>query len=93
LFGFRYRIEIFVPEAKRQYGYYVFPVLEGARLIGRIDMKRLDGTMHVRAFWPEAGMKMGKGRNAKLTRAVERMAKFAGVQDINWAPDWLKETL
>jgi hypothetical protein len=38
-------------------------------------------------------MKMGKGRNAKLTRAVERMTKFAGVQDINWAPDWLKETL
>lgn len=93
LFGFRYRIEIFVPEAKRQYGYYVFPVLEGARLIGRIDMKRVDGAMNVRAFWPEAGMKMGKGRNAKLARAVERMTKFAGVQDINWAPDWLKETL
>jgi uncharacterized protein YcaQ len=93
LFGFRYRIEIFVPEAKRQYGYYVFPLLEGARVIGRIDMKRVDGAMNVRAFWPEAGMKMGKGRNAKLTRAVERMTKFAGVQDINWAPDWLKETL
>ena len=36
LFGFFYRIEVFVPEAKRQYGYYVFPVLEGARLIGRL---------------------------------------------------------
>ena len=93
LFGFCYRIEIFVPEAKRQYGYYVFPVWEGARMIGRIDMKRVDGAMNVRAFWPEAGMKMGKGRNAKLARAVERMTKFAGVQDINWAPDWLKETL
>ena len=93
LFGFRYRIEIFVPEAKRQYGYYVFPVLEGQRLIGRIDMKRVNGAMNVRAFWPEAGMKMGKGRNAKLERAVERMTKFAGVQDIHWSPDWLKETL
>lgn len=93
LFGFRYRIEIFVPKAKRKYGYYVFPVLEGQRLIGRIDMKRVDGIMDVRAFWPEAGLKVGKGRNVKLTRAVERMAKFVGVQDINWAPDWLKETL
>jgi len=56
-------------------------------------MKRVNGAMNVRAFWPEAGMKMGKGRNAKLERAVERMTKFAGVQDIHWSPDWLKETL
>lgn len=93
LFGFRYRIEIFVPEAKRQYGYYVFPVLEGQRLIGRIDMKRVNGTMNVRAFWPEVRIKMGKGRNTKLTLAVERIARFAGVQDIDWVPDWLKETM
>ncbi|HSF96019.1 MAG TPA: crosslink repair DNA glycosylase YcaQ family protein, partial [Thermohalobaculum sp.] len=39
LFGFSYRIEVFVPAPKRQYGYYVFPILEGNRLIGRIDMK------------------------------------------------------
>ncbi len=40
LFGFFYRIEVFVPEPKRQYGYYVFPLLEGDRMIGRrIDMK------------------------------------------------------
>ncbi len=39
LFGFHYRIEVFVPSPKRKYGYYVFPILEGSRLIGRIDMK------------------------------------------------------
>ncbi|MEQ9122462.1 MAG: crosslink repair DNA glycosylase YcaQ family protein, partial [Alphaproteobacteria bacterium] len=52
LFGFDYRIEIFVPEAKRRYGYYVFPVLEGDRPIGRIDMKREGpgGPLAVRAF-------------------------------------------
>ena len=93
LFGFRYRIEIFVPEAKRQYGYYVFPVLEGDRLIGRIDMKRVDGRIDVRAFWPEAGVRMGKGRTAKLARAVDRMAGFVNAENSNWANDWLRETL
>ena len=92
LFGFRYRIEIFVPEAKRQYGYYVFPVLEGARLIGRIDMKRADGRVEVKAFWPDPGVAMGKGRAAKLARAVERTAKRAGASDVDWAADWLRQT-
>lgn len=39
LFGFSYRIEIFIPASKRVYGYYVFPMLEGDKLIGRIEVK------------------------------------------------------
>ena len=39
IFGFSYRIEVFVPAAQRQYGYYVFPILEGSALISRIEIK------------------------------------------------------
>ncbi|WP_092163920.1 winged helix-turn-helix domain-containing protein [Allgaiera indica] len=92
LFGFSYRIEVFVPEAKRRYGYYVFPVLEGDRLIGRIDMKawRDAGVLRVRAFWPEAGVDMGKGRCARLEAELNRMARFAGCERVDFASGWAR---
>lgn len=94
LFGFSYRIEIFVPEAKRQYGYYVFPVLEGDRLIGRIDMKALrsENRLHVRAFWPESGVRSSKGRLQKLQSELERCARFCGCSEITFETDWLRAT-
>jgi uncharacterized protein YcaQ len=90
LFGFRYRIEVFVPEARREYGYYVLPVLEGARLIGRIDARadRAQRRLAVRAFWPEAGVRMTAGRQARLVSELERLARFAGCDGITLAPDW-----
>ena len=90
LFGFRYRIEIFVPAPRRRYGYYVFPVLQGDRLIGRLDAKRDGATLAVRAFWPEAGVRMGKARLAALQAELARVAALAGVGDIIHAPDWLR---
>lgn len=92
LFGFHYRIEIFVPEPKRRYGYYVFPVMEGDRLVGRIDMKavRAEDRLHVRAFWPEAGVRTSKGRLQKLSGELDRMARFAGCADVTFEPDWLR---
>lgn len=92
LFGFHYRIEIFVPAPKRQYGYYVFPVMEGDRLIGRIDMKRDSGVLAIRAFWPEAGVRMGTGRVAALGKELERAALFGGCGDLDFAEGWLRST-
>jgi len=92
LFGFHYRIEVFVPEPKRIYGYYVFPLLEGETLIGRIDMKcdREAGVLNVKAFWPEVGVKMGSGRIKRLETELDRVARFAGVGEVIFAKDWLR---
>jgi uncharacterized protein YcaQ len=95
LFGFFYRIEVFVPEPQRKYGYYVFPVLEGARLIGRIDAKafRDANTLRIRAYWPEAGVAMGTGRLQRLEAEVHRLASFAGCDRVAFNDGWLREAL
>ena len=91
LFGFRYRIEVFVPEPKRVFGYYVFPLLEGARLVGRIDVKRVGGTLAVRALWPEPGVAFGKGRQDRLTAELDRLAQFTGCDRVDWSAGWLRD--
>ena len=67
LFGFFYRIEIFVPEAKRQYGYYVYPVLRGDAAVGRIDVKteRERDALAVRARLPPARRRARRARRAR----------------------------
>jgi uncharacterized protein YcaQ len=93
LFGFHYRIEVFTPAPKRRYGYYVFPLLEGERLVGRIDMTapRETGALMVRALWPEAGVRFGKLRMARLEAELARVSRFAQCDRITFADGWLRE--
>jgi uncharacterized protein YcaQ len=92
IFGFDYTIEIFVPGHKRKYGYYVFPLLEGSRFVGRIDMKaeRAKDRLAVKALWMEKRLSLTRGRRAKLERELQRQAKLGAVRDIEFPPGALK---
>jgi len=80
LFGFEYRIEMYTPPDKRQYGYYVYPMLEFDQVIGRIEVKhdRHTNELLVDNLWLEPGVKLGKGRKSALEAELERLRKFCG---------------
>ncbi len=83
-FGFDYRFEAFVPEPKRQYGYFVMPILEGDRLVGRLDPKlhRDRGLLEVKGLWWEQGIQETKARRRGLEEALERLAAFVGANEV-----------
>ena len=93
LFGFDYRIEIFVPEAKRQYGYYVFPLLERDRFVGRIDMKhdKSAGALRVNGLWLEPGVKFGQARRRALDAELDRQRRFVGAERVIYENGYLKQ--
>ena len=92
IFGFDYTLEVFVPAPKRKYGYYVFPLLEGSRFVGRIDMKadRAKDALAVKALWLEKRLALSKARKNKLDRELHRQAKLGVVRDIVFPADALK---
>jgi len=79
LFGFRYRLEMYVPKAKREYGYYVLPILRGDRLIGRIEpvFDRKNRVLRVNCAWWEPG-----ARPISLERPLLELASFLGAGSI-----------
>jgi hypothetical protein len=86
LFNFDYRFEAFVPAPQRQYGYYVLPILEGDRLVGRLDPKfnRSDGILHIRQIYWEPGIRVTLSRRGGLDGAVEQLARLVGAQGVIW---------
>ena len=93
LFDFDFRIEIYVPKNKRKYGYYVLPIIDGDRLIGRIDpaMDRKTGALTVNDLYvePVAEGQLPAARRARA--AIEALASWLGATDIvygNIAESW-----
>jgi uncharacterized protein YcaQ len=86
MFGFDYKLEVFVPEAKRRWGYYVYPLLEGDKFVGRIEAKadRKAGCLNVLNLWAEDGVKWGAGRKEKLGAELLRFAGLAELKAVNW---------
>jgi hypothetical protein len=87
LFGFRYRIEIYVPAAKRVHGYYVLPFLHDGELVARLDLKadRHAGTLRVRAAHREPTFTEDKDLPALQAR-LEELATFLGLTDVTVEP-------
>ena len=92
LFGFTYRIEVFVPEPQRKFGYYVFPILQGDRLVGRVDMKafRDQDVLRVRALWSEGNIRWGKARQSAFEGELDRVKRLAGVERVEYEDGWFR---
>lgn len=84
LFGFEYRIEIYTPEPKRRYGYYVLPLLADGRLIGRVDARndRAGRTLNVPAAYLEPEFGRHEAAPMAMATALGDLARFLRAERI-----------
>jgi uncharacterized protein len=82
IFGMRYRIEIYVPQPKREYGYYVLPFLLGEELVARVDLKsdRGNGVLLVQSAWGEPGIHEAEVAQ-ELHDELMLMAEWLGLEN------------
>jgi uncharacterized protein YcaQ len=82
LWGFFYRLEMYVPKAKREYGYYVLPILHGDRIVGRVEpvFDRKSRVLRVNPVFPEEGVRFP---HAGLDRALKSLGRWLGAEKIS----------
>jgi hypothetical protein len=90
LFGFDYIWEVYVPEHKRRWGYYVLPLLFGDRLVGRIEprLDRQTRTLRILGLWWEEGFnpRRTEGLVPAMRAALAAYAGFVGARSVEWTP-------
>ncbi|HXG76588.1 MAG TPA: crosslink repair DNA glycosylase YcaQ family protein, partial [Gaiellaceae bacterium] len=84
VFGFEHVIEVYKPAPQRRFGYYVLPLLHRDRLVGRADLKsdRAGGTLLLKAFHREPGVRASRALDEALERALERLRRTAGLERV-----------
>lgn len=93
LFGFRYRLEMYVPKAQRKYGHFVLPILHGDALIGRVSPRidRRTGVLHIEGVHAEPDAPMTRAVGRSLRAALDDLARWLGAREITVAdgvPRW-----
>ena len=83
LFNFHYRIEIYTPEPKRTYGYYVLPFMVNGEIVGRVDLKadRASGTLLVPSVFAELGANLTKTASL-LAKELRVMASWLDLESV-----------
>ena len=87
LFGFDYVWEVYVPAAKRRWGYYVLPILFGDRFVGRFEprIERTEGRLRIRAYWePGFDPARADGFVPAMRDALAAYLRFGRVRTIDW---------
>jgi uncharacterized protein len=79
MWDFHYRLEMYVPAAKREYGYYVLPILSGDRLVGRIEpvFDRSEKVLRINGLWWEPGE-----QPVDLAEPLSSLATFVGAERV-----------
>ena len=84
VFGFDHLIEVYKPAPQREYGYYVLPFLWRDRIVGRADLKseRREGTLVVKAFHVERGVRRSAALDDAFERALDRLRRVIGLERV-----------
>ena len=90
LFGFDYIWEVYVPEPKRRWGYYVLPILFGDQLVGRFEprLDRATRTLRILGIWWQVGFTPGRAEGfvPAMREALAAYMRFVGATSLEWTP-------